>query len=148
MRYKVFLVAWLVLAAVAAQAQNYAIDWYTIDGGGGSSAGGIYAVSGTIGQPDAGSMSGGNFSLEGGFWGVIAALQSPGGPFLRVELSGTNTVIVAWPDPSTGFNLQQNLNLGTTNWTAVTNLPVITGGEKQVIVAPPAGNRYFRLKSP
>jgi len=148
MRYKVFLVGWLALAAVAVQAQNYAIDWYTIDGGGGSSAGGIYAVSGTIGQPDAGSMSGGNYSLEGGFWGIIAALQSPGAPFLRVELSGTNTVIVAWPDPSTGFNLQQNLNLGTTNWTAVTNLPVVIGGEKQVIVAPPAGNRYFRLKSP
>ena len=41
-------------------AQTYALDWSTIDGGGGTSTGGVYAVSGTIGQPDAGRMSGGN----------------------------------------------------------------------------------------
>jgi hypothetical protein len=29
------------------------LDWFTIDGGGGTSTGGVYAVSGTIGQPDA-----------------------------------------------------------------------------------------------
>src|ERR1035437_2294046 len=33
--------------------QSYSIDWYKIAGGGGSSTGGVYAVSGTIGQPDA-----------------------------------------------------------------------------------------------
>ena len=35
-------------------AQSYQIDWFTIDGGGGTSTGGVYSVSGTIGQPDAG----------------------------------------------------------------------------------------------
>ena len=34
--------------------QNIAVDWFTIDGGGGTSTGGVYSVSGTIGQPDAG----------------------------------------------------------------------------------------------
>ena len=39
---------------VSGLGQNYSIDWFTIDGGGGTSTGGVYAVSGTIGQPDAG----------------------------------------------------------------------------------------------
>src|SRR5947209_1245364 len=93
------------LCAATARAQNYSIDWFTIDGGGGTSTGGVYAVSGTIGQPDAGHMSGGNFTIDGGFWGIIAAIQTPGAPLLRVFLTATNTVVVAWPAPSTGFSL-------------------------------------------
>jgi hypothetical protein len=53
--------------AQAAYAQP-TIDWYTIDGGGGTSTGGSFELSGTIGQPDAGVMSGGSFELSGGFW--------------------------------------------------------------------------------
>lgn len=52
----------------AAYAQPFAIDWYTVDGGGGTSTGGSFTLSGTIGQPDAGVMSGGSFTLSGGFW--------------------------------------------------------------------------------
>jgi hypothetical protein len=51
------------------------LDWYTIDGGGGTSSGGDYSLSGTIGQPDAGGMSGGDYDLSGGFWsGIMEAL--------------------------------------------------------------------------
>jgi hypothetical protein len=53
-----------------AQAQSYAIPWWTVDGGGGTSAGGGYTLTGTIGQPDAGVMTGGGYSLTGGFWGL------------------------------------------------------------------------------
>src|SRR3989442_3929356 len=49
-------------------AQNYSVDWFTIDGGGGVSTGGVYAVTGTIGQPDAGLMTGGSYAVAGGFW--------------------------------------------------------------------------------
>lgn len=42
-----------MLFTSAALAQSYSIDWFTIDGGGGTSTGGVYSVSGTIGQPDA-----------------------------------------------------------------------------------------------
>ena len=62
---------------------QYSIDWHTIDGGG-TSTGGVYSVSGTIGQPDAGKMSGGNFTIDGGFWGIVAALQTPGAPLLSI----------------------------------------------------------------
>src|SRR6266446_8922125 len=120
-----------------ASAQNYSIDWFTIDGGGGTSTGGVYSVSGTIGQPDAGHLSGGNYTIDGGFWGIIAAIQTPGAPLLRVVLTSTNTVIVAWPVASTGFSLQQNASLGTTTWSDLTNVSVV-GSEKQVLVSPPA----------
>src|SRR4051794_26769393 len=71
-------------------AQSSSIDRFTIDGGGGTSTGGVYAVSGTIGQPDAGTMSGGNYTLQGGFWGIVVAVQTPGAPFLRILLTTTN----------------------------------------------------------
>ena len=135
----------LATMAVTLHSQNYSVDWSTIDGGGGTSTGGVYSVFGSIGQPDAGRLSGGNYSLEGGFWGVIAAVQMPGAPLLSVSLTTTNTVLVAWPYPSTGFNLQQNGVLGTTNWVSVTNSPVQVGSQLQVIVQPPSGNRFFRL---
>ena len=53
---------------------DYEISWNTIDGGGGRSTGGDFALVGTIGQPDAGEMEGGDYELSGGFW--------PRGPIL------------------------------------------------------------------
>ena len=135
----------LCLCGAAVPAQTFSIDWFSIDGGGGTSTGGVYSVSGTIGQADAGHMSGGNFTLEGGFWGII---QTPGAPLLRVVVTTTNTLIVAWPAPSTGFSLQQNAAVGTTNWAGVTNLENVVGSEKQVIISLPIGNKFYRLKSP
>ena len=46
--FKIVLMA-LAFAALTAQAQTYSIDWYKIAGGGSTSPGGVYAVSGTIG---------------------------------------------------------------------------------------------------
>lgn len=40
----------------------------TIDGGGTTSSGGSFELSGTIGQPDAGNQTTGSFQIEGGFW--------------------------------------------------------------------------------
>jgi hypothetical protein len=51
-------------------AQSFSIDWFTIDGGGGPSTGDGFTLNGTVGQPDASTMSGGNYSLAGGFWGA------------------------------------------------------------------------------
>jgi flagellar hook capping protein FlgD len=45
------------------------ITWHTFDGGGVSGvAASSYTFGGTIGQSDAGTLSGGNFTLRGGFW--------------------------------------------------------------------------------
>ncbi len=59
----------LLICAGVAVAQDFAIDWHTIDGGGKiSSTGGGFELSATIGQADAGIMTGGGFQLTGGFW--------------------------------------------------------------------------------
>ena len=49
-------------------AATYEINWYTIDGGGGTSTAGPYILTGTIGQPDAGAMANENYEVFGGFW--------------------------------------------------------------------------------
>ncbi len=54
--------------ATVAFAQTYELTWHTIDSGGGFSAGGSFELEGTLGQPDAGILTGGNFELSGGFW--------------------------------------------------------------------------------
>jgi len=143
-----FLPAWYFTAGlIAAQAQSYSIDWYKISGGGGTSTGGVYSVSGTIGQPDAsGAMSGGLYSMTGGFWSLYA-LQTPGAPLLTITYAA-NKAIVSWPAPATGFNLEVNTNPATTNWSAVGGTVNLVGSENQVIISPPTGNRYYRLKSP
>jgi len=144
----VFGVLALLAFALPVQAQQYAINWYKVSGGGAmNTTGGVYSVSGTIGQHDAGGpMTGGNYSLTGGFW-ALYALQTPGAPFLTIFLTHTNTAIVAWPAPSTDWYLYENNNLRTTNWVAVTNpVPIVVNGSNQVTIAPLVGDLFFRLK--
>lgn len=145
---KLFLLLGLLVPAIGF-AQTYSIDWSTIDGGGGTSTGGVYSVSGTIGQPDASvqPMTGGNFSLTGGFWSLFA-VQTPGAPLLTIRLTATNTALVLWPSPSIGFTLQQNTDLNTTNWVAAPQTVTDNGTNKFIIVSPPAGNRFYRLFKP
>ena len=147
-RAGVRLISLLLFSTALVHAQSYSIDWFTIDGGGGTSTGGVYSVSGTIGQPEASSaMTGGNYSVTGGFWSLFA-VQTPGAPALRIFLTATNTAVVAWLAPSPGYMLQSNTNLVTTNWSGVTNAVNVVGSENQVIISPPAGNKYFRLSNP
>ena len=44
------------------------MDWFTIDGGGGRSTNSQFTVKGTVGQPDAGRTTNGQYSLIGGFF--------------------------------------------------------------------------------
>jgi len=61
-------------ASNTAGAPVFDLSWHTVDGGGVMrSTGGDFELSGTIGQPDAGAMSGGNFTLTGGFWFELIA---------------------------------------------------------------------------
>ena len=61
----------------AAPQAGYDLSWYTIDGGGATvSTGGSYSLGGTIGQPDAGTLDGGSYQLNGGFWGGGALIAN------------------------------------------------------------------------
>jgi hypothetical protein len=138
----------MLLVCPHANAQTYSIDWYKVAGGGGTSTDAVYSVSGTIGQHDAGlMMSGGNYSLSGGFWALFA-VQTAGAPLLKIFLTTTNTAVVSWPAPSTGFSLQQNTDLSTANWVAPAETINSDGNTKFIIVSRTTGNRFYRLKSP
>jgi len=72
----------LISSAPAQTGGPYQLSWSTIDGGGGTSAGGSYKLTGTIGQPDAYWISGGIYELLGGFWpGVSGETTSITGDF-------------------------------------------------------------------
>ena len=64
----VLSLAFGIVWAVAADPDTLTISRSAFVGGGGDSNGGQYALVGTIGQTDAGDMSGGDFGLSGGFW--------------------------------------------------------------------------------
>lgn len=72
MRHLSIILLLLVGVVGIAHAQSgggYNLEWNTIDGGGITFAtGGNYTLGSAIGQPDAGSLSGGNYVLAGGFW--------------------------------------------------------------------------------
>jgi hypothetical protein len=67
-----------VVGATPAASQTgdgYDLSWNTIDGGGTTaSSGGTYTLGGTIGQVDAGALTGGEYGLVGGFWGGAEAI--------------------------------------------------------------------------
>ncbi len=72
------LVCLLGAAFYSARAQTgggYDLTWNTLNGGGRLAASdGSYSLYGSIGQPDAGpALSGGGYSLTGGFLGAIRA---------------------------------------------------------------------------
>lgn len=78
------LVALLATTAVAlAQSSGFDLSWFTVDGGGGASQAGGYALDGTLGQAEAGAMTGGPFRLDGGYW---AGSSGPISVFLPIVL--------------------------------------------------------------
>jgi hypothetical protein len=69
------LIVLLLATSVALGLGGYDLFWFTVDGGGGTSSGGTFVLYGTAGQFDAGGMSGGPYSLSGGYWASAAAIR-------------------------------------------------------------------------
>jgi hypothetical protein len=67
----------LLLSVPAAQAdtQAYDLPWWKVAAGGGESQGGSYLLGGTAGQAEPGSLSGGPYVLESGFWSGSARVN-------------------------------------------------------------------------
>ncbi len=137
----------LLLPAVSL-AQQYTIDWYKVAGGGGTSTNGQYVVSGTVGQHDAGGpLTGGRYSLSGGFWSIISVVQTTGAPMLSITQSG-NSVIVSWPDTG-NYILQQRKNLAAPiGWINSGYSITTNNGTNSIIITQPTGNLFFRLINP
>lgn len=66
-------------------------------------------------------------------------------PTEAIQLIGTN-VFITWPGAISGYGLQQNSDLTTTNWVNVANLNNITNGLNQVIVPVSGSNEFYRLR--
>jgi hypothetical protein len=89
--------------------------------------------------------------------GQICVLQSPPpappalppAPSLSLGLAGANPVL-SWLVPSTDFVLQQNSDLGSTNWVDITNQPTLnfTNLHNEVTLSPLSSKDsiFFRLK--
>src|SRR5439155_26610401 len=67
------------------------------------------------------------------------------GPPLAIARSGPG-VVVSWPAPSTGFNLEQSPTLQ--GWTAVTTSPTVVNGRNTVTISPATGTKFYRLHQP
>jgi hypothetical protein len=124
--------------------QTYSVDWYKIAGGGGTSTGGVYSVSGTIGQPDAGpTMTNSQFSVTGGFWALPTAVQTPGAPTLAIAPASPGNATISWAPNTPGFVLQETWVLSPTNWT---NSP--SGATNPIVVPATPPRRFYRLFKP
>jgi hypothetical protein len=138
----------LLLAPAGLRAQ-YAINWQTIACGGGTCTGGVYSLSVTIGQPLAGGpITGGNYSLMTGFWSIYA-VQTAGAPLLSVTRSNA-TVVVSWPAPAVGWQLEYTTTLanGTNSWTLIPP-PYATNATQLHFTEPvPTGKKFYRLYKP
>jgi hypothetical protein len=69
-------------------------------------------------------------------------------PVLSIKSTTTNSVIIRWPSPLTGWTLQQNGDLNTTNWTDVLMPPADDGTNKSVVVSTSVGSNFYRLNKP
>ncbi len=136
-------------------AQVYTIDWFRIAGGGGTSTNGLYTVSGTLGQPEAGlPMGGGIFAITGG-----VQFESAGSEILPVPLrivrlaqlvnaSGVREVHITMAGtPGHVFQLQATSNLTRTiTWADLgARATAPTEGFLEFIDAGPPEVRFYRI---
>lgn len=80
----------------------------------------------------------------GGIW----TLQTTPAPQVGLA-ANRNQITLSWVVPSTNFVLQQNADLTATNWSNVTNPPVLnlTNLQNQATLPAPPGNAFFRLQT-
>ena len=104
----------------------------------------MYAVSGTIGQPDAGGpMTNGQFSVTGGFWVLPTAVQTVGAPTLKIAPAAPGQATVSWTPATPGFVLQESLALTSGSWTNS-----VSGATNPVVVPAVLSKKFYRLFKP
>lgn len=143
----------------------YSLNWFKVAGGGGTSSGGVYTMSDTIGQQDAGgTINGGGYSVTFGFWSLLGQATSqefiPTVPMIttqpqsqivpagnpvsfNVSVSGTPPFSYQWQ--KNGANLYDGGNI---SGSAISNLVLSTtstndAGSYDVIVYNAYGNVVY-----
>jgi hypothetical protein len=121
-----FSAALLCLILPSAAHAQFQIDWYTIDAGGGDSSGGVFSLTGTIGQPDAGASAGGTFQCGGGFWGT-----SPAGSACYANCDGSTYSPVLTPNDFQCFLNAYAASSPSANCDSSTGAPALTPNDFQ-----------------
>ena len=80
-------------------------------------------------------------SIMGASWAYIP-------PQLQISFSPTYAPVFAWSFPIAGCLLQTNASLGTTNWGTLTDAPVASGSNYQMVLPAPTDPMFYRLKLP
>ncbi len=111
-RFSPFVILCALATSNAQTGNGYDLTWNTIDSGGQMfSTGNGYELGGTIGQADAGTLSGGSYSLQGGFWPASIPAADPGcGPcrlycdlepfFCVIDIGDLIDVLAAYSEPT------------------------------------------------
>jgi len=139
----------MLSSSATAQIQTggpWKLSAFTIDSGGGKSGGGNWSVTGTIGQPDASSLTAtsGSFALQGGFWADAAVIPTADdGPGLTLTRLDAFNVQLAWPAEAAGFTLQYSNDL--TNWSSLQEVTAAGSAAWSLNQGP---RFFFRLKKP
>ena len=133
----------LSLVTTAASGQ-YAINWYKVSGGGGTSTNSVYSLNGTIGQHDAGGpMTNGQYAIVGSFWALPQVVATPGAPTLSIAPASSGNATISWTPATPGYLLQESWSLSPANWT---NSP--SGAADPVTVSAAVPSKFYRLYKP
>jgi hypothetical protein len=92
-------------------------------------------------------MSGGGYSITGGFWSIISAMQTAGAPLLSITRSGAQA-IVSWSESAAGFVLEQSSTLMSSSWSASPATLATNAGVISATVTASSGYQFFRLHNP
>jgi hypothetical protein len=105
----------LLLGPLATASADFVLNWWTISAGGGTSSSATFTLSATLGQPVAGvPMTGGSFTLTGGFWAPPAAPSLHLGDLNCdgiIDFDDINPFILALSDPATYQAAYPNCNV-------------------------------------
>lgn len=69
-------------------------------------------------------------------------------PMLNCALSTPGTLVLSWPSGANGWALQESPDLSLGSWVNSTRAVNVVGSQKQVVVSPLTGRRFFRLAYP
>lgn len=99
-------------AALAQTGGEFGLAWHSVDGGGHTfSTGGAYSLGGSAGQPEAAATpaAGGNYAVQGGFWGPACA---PAAALVQAACAGTGgtTLALGWAvnDANMGYDIHRS----------------------------------------
>lgn len=143
------LVPLLLLSAVpfaALGANGYSLQTYVIGGGGGTSVGGNYSLSGHAAEAGvAGSAIGDEFAWGPGFWAVVVRAWNLGDPVLEIVRETRDSVTVRW-NAAVPSVLEQSDTLGNAAvWSRVPAPGLPSAGFHEVVLAITPGVRFFRI---